>query len=373
MHILLLNQFIPPEGAPTAKLIGDLQEAFEQEGWTVTALGASRSYRGGAVRGWQRILRDLRANAVLLWKGLTAPRPDWVLCLSDPPGLPFTATVIAQLRRARLAHWAMDVYPEIAVALGVLPNHSWITRWVSHAMRSAYRRCDHLAGLDADMASLLSRAASRPVAVLPPWPPQISAPSQPAPKAPPPDDQTSPRIWLYSGNLGRAHDYATLLEAQRLLENQNSPWKLIFQGGGPARPAAMQMAANLQLSRCTWLDYVPEEELLSSLQSADVLIASQRRECQGLLWPSKLALMQHLDRPLAFIGPAHSAVADWIRARGDGSFVCEPGDAGSLADFISKAAPHRQPRIVSTRLHKNVRTDRQQGAHQWVSWLKDKS
>jgi hypothetical protein len=38
--------------------------------------------------------------------------------------------------------------------------------------------------------------------------------------------------WLYSGNLGRAHEWKTLVEVQALLEERNLLIRLVFQGDG---------------------------------------------------------------------------------------------------------------------------------------------
>lgn len=364
MRILLMNQFVPPDTSPTARLLGDLRQELERAGWEVVIAGSSTNYKSGPKTGLARLARDLAANARLLVSGLLAPRCAWVLCLSDPPGLPFTAAVVALLKRARLAHWAMDVYPEAAIALGAL-RPGLISTTVRAAMHLGYRRAAILAALDEDMKKILVSAASPRVRVLPPWPPETKPPRQmdSAPTAP-------RRVWLYSGNLGRAHEYRDLLEAQRLLEQAGAPWVLVFQGGGPARAAAMELAGQLQLKHCIWADYADEDRLLESLLRADVLIATQKPELEGLLWPSKLSLMTLLDKPLLWVGPPAGQIARELRSMQAGHGVFAPGEAAAIAAWL-QALPPNPPLHDAGEVMARVSKRRQDGLSQWMDWLRE--
>jgi glycosyltransferase involved in cell wall biosynthesis len=143
------------------------------------------------------------------------------------------------------------------------------------------------------------------------------------------------RIWLYSGNLGRAHEWRTLLEAQRVLEAAGEGWRLVFQGGGPSRAAAEEEAKRMGLARCDFRPYVAEDELPASLLAADVLVVTQKPETQGLLWPSKLALVASLPRAILWVGPKDGAIArDLARLGRAGVFA--PGEAEGVARWLAE-------------------------------------
>jgi hypothetical protein len=141
-----------------------------------------------------------------------------------------------------------------------------------------------------------------------------------------------------------------LLDAQRLLEVAGAPWRLVFQGGGPAWPAAQEYSASIGLSRCNWRPYVPEEQLPASLLAADVLVVTQKPETCGLLWPSKLALATSLPRPVLWVGPTDRAIArDLAGVPGAGIFA--PGDATGVAKWLcenglKKCAATRDPAAI---------------------------
>jgi len=151
-----------------------------------------------------------------------------------------------------------------------------------------------------------------------------------------------PWTWVYSGNLGRAHEWETLLEAQRLLEDRGTTVRLLFQGGGPSWPAARERAEVMELRHCEWRSYVEEEELPASLLRCAVCVATQRPEASGLLWPSKLGLLLALPRPILWIGSITSSIAAHLeKIPGNGVFA--PGAAEAVADWVLKqqqAAPH---------------------------------
>src|SRR4051794_12300637 len=230
MRVLFINKFAPPDPAPTALLITDVADVVRDMGGDVSYASSHAGYRGKRRDGWRRWLREAWGNIVLLWLGLTRPRPDIVICLTDPPACLIIATVIARLRRAKLLHWAMDIYPELAVALGELRAGSIVHRALRSGMRWGYKSSAAIACLDQDMIEKLGLAEDARAFISTPWPPLKLV----VPEAPPVSSDANVR-WLYSGNLGRAHDYETILRAQHRLERDHLPFELVFQGGGACR------------------------------------------------------------------------------------------------------------------------------------------
>ena len=347
MRFLFLNQYAPPDPSPTARLLGELADHLRAGGHEVETVSWSTDYHGRTGGGGGRLRREMRALATIFKNGWAATRrkPDLMLSLSSPPGLLVVAALLARLRGVRLAHWAMDLYPELALELREI-GPGLVFRTLRTAMHRAYRRCVLIVALDEDMRDHLQRVYGASAEVLPPWP--STAFEQQAAEAVRRDGGIAgsgqPWVWLYSGNLGRAHEWDTLLEAQRLLEARGLPITLVFQGDGAARAAAMARAQALGLQRCEWRGYVPEAELLTNLLGTRLLVVTQRPETQGLLWPSKLAALEKLPRPLLFVGPPEGAIARRLQARGEAG-VFEPGGGGS-GGRVGRSEIPRNPRNV---------------------------
>jgi hypothetical protein len=335
MRILVINKYVPPEPAPTAALIGDLAEILRSKGAEVSHLGATVGYRGARPQGWRRWLHEIQLLLRLLWAGMTSNRPDCILCLSDPPGVLFVAALLARLKGAKLVHWAMDVYPDTAAALGEVRRGSLVHRLAGLAMSFAYRSCKLVACLDTDMLRHLRLSEDPRAFISPPWPPlRIHLPDTPV-------TPTTSRIrWMYSGNLGRAHEYETLLRAQQVLEKAGLPFELVFQGAGNAWAAAQQLAADLGLQQCHWEGYASSENLVHSLLEAHVLVATQRQEVKGLLWPSKLAVLKLLPRPIVWVGPLDGSIAADLRSHDSQHGVFAVGDFRGLAEWLAQHGNH---------------------------------
>jgi hypothetical protein len=260
----------------------------------------------------------------------------------------------------------MDVYPEIAVALGELRAESFIHRIVRAAMQWAYQRCAAIACLDDDMVEALGLRGDARAFISTPWPPAGLT----LPKTIPSPNPTKIR-WLYSGNLGRAHDYETVLRAQRRLEDAHAPFELVFQGGGPARDAAKQLAADLRLQHCHWQDYAPEDTLLETMLDSHLLIATQKLTTRGLLWPSKLAPMLVLPRAIVWVGPTDGAVAKTLRERGGLHGIFAPGEDEQLAQWLiaSQAALLHSPSCSVEPLHERLAQSRENALETWRTSL----
>lgn len=328
MRVLLLNQYFPPDPAPTGMLLGELAERLRTEGHTVDFIDAGASYRAGQKQPG-RARRELAALARMLWRGLRARRPDVVISATSPPLLLVVATLAALRHRARSIHWAMDLYPELAVTLGEIREGA-LARICGALMGWCYRHTKTIVALDEDMARHLCRSYGVPAKICRPW---VFAPLIERLAQAQAVTREEPWTWVYSGNLGRAHEWQTLLEAQRIVESRDDTIRLLFQGGGPAWPAAQARAAELGLRHCVWRGYVDEADLPASLLRSAVCVATQRPEAQGLLWPSKLGLLLALPRPILWIGDTNSAIARHLRELPSAG-VFPPGNAEAVAEWL---------------------------------------
>ncbi|MCX6966294.1 MAG: glycosyltransferase [Verrucomicrobia bacterium] len=333
MRILFLNQYFPPDPAPTGILLQQLAAALQAQGHTVDFVAARQSYHAGQGKGG-RMKREIKALATLLWDGLLRPRADVVISASSPPCLLLVATLLALRHRARAFHWIMDLYPEIAVALGEVPS-GILSKTVAAAMGWCYRKCEKVIVLDQDMAECL-RSYGIEAEIIRPWIFEENAPSLATAGIP-----QAPWTWIYSGNLGRGHEWQTLLQAQALLEQQSPDLRLLFQGGGPQWRAAQQYASQLGLRHCEFHPYVERDALRESLLRCHCCVVTQLPAVKGMLWPSKLGLLLTLPRPLLWVGPRDGSTARELATRPyTGAFA--PGQAAEIADWLwalSRQAP----------------------------------
>jgi len=328
MRVLFLNQYFPPDPAPTGLLFREIADNLVQCGHEVDFVDAAQNYRG-AQGGGGRMKRELGALWRMLRAGRACRRPDVVVSGTSPPCLGVIADRVARKHGAAHIHWAMDMYPELAIELGEIGRSSLVAKITGWLMRGVYRRAKKVVALDGDMVERF-RTMRVEAACIRPW--VMRRGDDTADFSAKPE---APWTWIYSGNLGRAHEWETLLAAQALFEQRGMDARLLFQGGGPSRKPAHARAEALGLRRCEWQDYAPAEELTASLLRCEVLVASQLPAVRGLLWPSKLALMLTLPRPILFVGPPDGAIANELRAIPHAG-VFAPGDAEGVARWIAE-------------------------------------
>lgn len=278
---------------------------------------------------WVEEVTDLLRMGLKIFK---SPRPDRMLALSSPPGLVLLAAMGAIWHRCRLGHWVMDVYPEVALA-GRLLRKGILADMIRWLFARSYRRCHSVIALDEDMAEVLSRSYAGSMHVHPPWPPSVEGSEPFSGWDGVPEGHM---IWLYSGNLGRAHLWEPLIRAQALIESESEDIHLIIQGSGMGWEKARKAVVDIGLHRCHCTGYVPRAQLVSCLMRANLHVVTQAPEMCGLIWPSKLALLNELKAPLIWVGPGASHLTRTLRARPH-TWTHEPGEVEALAGSVMQA------------------------------------
>jgi colanic acid biosynthesis glycosyl transferase WcaI len=359
MKLLLLNQYGAASGAPTGRILAELGAGLEKVGHSITLLDVDASY-GKSRRGARRILHELGAHAQLQLRSLAHGRVDAVLSLSSPALLAVTGGMIARLLGARHYHWAMDLYPEVGLQLGELKDGA-MTRLYSRLMRRAYRGARRVVALDEDMRNHLRETYGVDAAVVEPFPPDVEW------IAPPTKAPGESKRWMYSGNLGRAHEIDGLLRVQQKLEGRGVHGELVLQGQGAQFSSSQEAARALGLQRVLWRPPAPAETLGASLLEADVLVVTRKPEVKGLLLPSKLMLAELSGRPILWIGDTDGYTARRLAKGGHGVFSSEQTD--EIAAWLEQTlAPGALP-PVAPRPSSSLR---EQGVAQWQALLREK-
>src|ERR1700710_2365616 len=100
MRVLFLNQYFPPDPAPTGILFRELADELVRAGHEVDFVDAAQDYRGGQQKGG-RMRRELAALRRMMKAGKSRPRADVVISGTSPPCLAVVADRVARKHRAR--------------------------------------------------------------------------------------------------------------------------------------------------------------------------------------------------------------------------------------------------------------------------------
>jgi len=116
----------------------------------------------------------------------------------------------------------------------------------------------------------------------------------------------------YSGNLGRAHEFATFFgAAERLCGRQDVVF--LFIAAGAQREQVDEEVGRRGLGNVLFKPYQPWERLHESLSAADVHLVSLNAALEGLIVPSKFYGIAAAGRPTLFVGNTDGEIARLLR------------------------------------------------------------
>ncbi len=356
----MLNQFYWPDVAATAQLLTDLGEALVVRGHEVHVVCSRGGYGGEPVRlaqeeirngvqihrvaatslGRKRMLHRISDYATFystaLMRCLSLPQMDVCVALTTPPLVGSIGVVYKKLTGASLVIWAMDLYPEILGAMGVLRPTSIEYKALRRMARWTYRHADRVIALADEMADRLREHGVQPQRLLtiPSWAPGEAV-------SPASDVHTPFRdrhglngdfVVMYSGNMGVVHEFPTILSAARRLRKRREVM-FLFVGEGAQKRWLIEEARRQGLDNIRFCPYQPLGSLSDSLGAADVHLISMKRSVEGLLVPSKLYGILAAGRPSLLVGPDQNEVARRLVNSGSG-WVVPPGHPNALAERI---------------------------------------
>ena len=361
MKIIFLNRFFYPDHSATSQLLADLAFHLADAGWDVSVICSRQRYDDPAaelpateqVNSVQvyRVWTSRFGRHNLIGRGLDylsfylsaawrlyclAREGDIVVAKTDPPMISVVAAWVARLRRANLVNWLQDLFPEVATALNIKGFDGALGRTLvglrNRSLRQA--KCNVVLGELMRQRLVMEGIAEGHIRVVHNWAdgdaitPLLQA-QNPLRK----EWELEGRFVVgYSGNLGRAHEFTTLLDAAEFLQ-QEEAIVFLFIGGGPQLPMVQKAVQERGLGNCMFRPYQPRERLQESLGLADLHLVVLRPELEGLIVPSKFYGIAAAGRPTVYVGDLQGEVAQIIMG-GDAGTTVAIGNGEGLAEKI---------------------------------------
>ena len=313
--VVFVNRYFHPDQSATSQFLTDLASTLAQSGLNVHVICSRQLYDDPRARlSCNEVIRRVHVHRVpttrfgrngLLGRALDYGtfyascavammrilRPgDTVVAKTDPPLISIVAMAVAKLKGAHLVNWLQDIFPEVASSLDANPLPNWLDVLLRRIRDRSLKAAIVNVVLGKRMRERLQQLGigSDRIRVIENW-------AEVEPALPKPVGRSLLRarhnltrefVVGYSGNLGRAHEYATLLDAAALLRSDPAiVFLMIGSGAGMAQMARAVTERNLTSFR--FLPYQPRESLSDALAAADVHWVSLRAALEGLIVPSK--------------------------------------------------------------------------------------
>jgi glycosyltransferase involved in cell wall biosynthesis len=361
--VLFLNRSYWPDVEATGQLLTELCESLQFSFDVSVVAGQPNQIRdatGGAswqeepVRNGVRIHRIAHAQfskSRMLLKAMnyvsfvratrrflrSCEAPDVVVFETDPFLLPFEAQRLQRRTGCRMVGYLQDIYPDVAVALGKVPDN-WMIRRLRKSLFSVYRSCDRMVVLSEDMKRLLVSGGvdGDKVDIVPNWAdPEVVQPLAQS-RFRISNGLEEKFVVMYSGNLGLTQRLEEFLLAAELLHDLPRV-VFVFVGQGSQRESLVNLVRQKNLTNVRFFDYQPKSELAQSLNAADLHLVPLTRELSQCLMPSKLYGILAAGRPYLTNAPADSELARLTDEFQVGITVA-PGSPKAIADGIRRAA-----------------------------------
>jgi colanic acid biosynthesis glycosyl transferase WcaI len=357
-RLVFVNRYFFPDQSATSRMLADLAFRLAERGVSVAVVTSPQLYENprAALAPYEvangviiyRVSTAVRGRARLVGRALDylsfhvaagyallklLRRGDVVVAKTDPPLISIVVSHAARWRGAVLVNWLQDLFPEVASVLTPKLIPKRIERQLTAARDRSLRRAAMNVVLGEGMRDRVLSAGidARRVRIVPNWADTTSVVPMPTI-----DSATRRRIALdgrfvigYSGNLGRAHEFETLIGAARLLRT-DPRFAFLITGGGAKAEAVRNSVQSLGLDSFFFQSYQPAELLSDSLAAADAHFVSLLPALEGLIVPSKLYGILAAGRPVVFVGDPGSDLAKLVREQRCGVVVAV-GDSEGLA------------------------------------------
>ena len=357
LHVLLLNEYFPPDTAATANNAALAARALAERHY-VTVLAGRPSYE--PVERHRRYLfeRETQANLVIERVGSTAfsrfrmkgrlanylsylalsiPRaldmnPDVVLAMTDPPIEGIVGASIAQFLGRPFVYNIRDLYPDMALAAGILPSGFWSDIW-EQSHRRALRQAARVIVLGEDMRARIIGKGVDPARIA------VIRDAVPFPEVPPAVDQALVReirggfrfVIVHAGNLGFYGAWHTLICAAQMLESQGVG--LVFIGEGAMKKEIQAAAQNCPSVR--FLPFFPASKIPAVMAAGDLHVVTIRRGLEGVVVPSKLYNILAHGRPILAIATEKAEVTR-LAQRYECGIAADPDDPTQVATAVQR-------------------------------------
>ena len=260
---------------------------------------------------------------------------DVLFCGTNPPFLLVMLGLLRRWGQFRLVMLVHDVFPENAVAAGLVriqAPHYKLVKWIYDR---TYERADALIAIGRDMVETLHQKTRGRAAIsyVPNWvdAAEIStrptAGQEPLAKAAP-----GQVLFQYFGNLGRVQGLDLLLAAIKQVRHPRA--RFVFIGSGAMTEQVKAFAAADPQGR---VQVLPPLNLLRNnegLLACDVAMITLAPGMKGLAVPSKAYFSMAADKPILVVGDIDTELELLLREHSAVGWHCKAGDPQALARII---------------------------------------
>jgi colanic acid biosynthesis glycosyl transferase WcaI len=371
MRILFLSQVFWPDNVSTAQHLYDLAIEMVDHGHQVSVICSRFSYEDTSIKysRWERHkniqikrlrntkfgkhniagrLIDFLSFNLLLYIHLKKNSKDYdlILGMTSPPLVSYIGILFAKKHKIKFCYWTMDLQPELAIASGLIKEHSISAFFLKRMANYVIKKADLLIALDNYMKQyLIKRGALKDkIKCIPVWP-VIDEKFI--------DKQKNPFrmkhgfgnkiVIMYSGNHAYVHHLDTLLKAARNLKDDER-FIFVFIGEGVRKKDVTNFKNAYNLSNIVQLPYEHRNNIHNSLGAADLHVVILGNGQVGYTHPNKIYGAMFIGKPIIYIGPNPSHISDILNKLNGNIEVMHSDDITLTSKILRFASQPKEER-----------------------------
>ncbi len=264
---------------------------------------------------------------------------DDVLIVTNPAPFLIIAAIIKHIKRFKLSILVHDVFPENAIAAGVIKsNKNLAYRMVRSIFKWAYSSADRLITIGRDMQRLFENKftntkSNTEISVIENWADKCDITKT--------YDRDSEKIRiLYAGNIGRCQGIEDFIHYYETASNPNLEFSL--RGGGALVNQIKHEISQADDSSIHLGDSYSRDEQFTILNECDICLVTLADGMLGLGVPSKSYNIMASGKPILYIGNADSEIALVIKEYGIGYWF-DNSDTDGLVNWLKSLTPDMLP------------------------------
>lgn len=266
---------------------------------------------------------------------LYAKKNDQVLVVTNPAFLILLMPLVKFFKGIKYKILVHDIFPENLVAIEKMKSTSFFYKLLKVAYDYSYSKADICIAIGRDMKEVLSKKIkkSSEIIVIPNWSDimDVVPLKKNATKLINKHNLNDKFVFQFAGNLGHAQGLNNIIEAIKLVQNENIHF--LFIGSGAMENNIKDFIETNLLKNVTQIGFQNRNDQNDFLNACDVAIVTLSDGMYGLGVPSKAYNIMASGKPIVVIAHEKSEISLCVSENNIG-WVAEPNNPVLLANLF---------------------------------------
>jgi glycosyltransferase involved in cell wall biosynthesis len=259
-----------------------------------------------------RIIRLLYSSVSLFINILFAVnKNDKLLIVTNPAFLILLMPIVRLIKGVKYTILVHDIFPENLVAIGKIKDNSIVYKFLKKLYDFAYSKADRCIAIGRDMQSVLKDkiGSSSKICVIPNWSDvdEVFSIEKEKTRMINSLNLKNKFVFQFAGNLGFAQGIDNIINAIKLIKNENIHF--LFIGSGAMEDAIVNFVKSNPLKNVSHVGFQNRNEQVDFLNACDVAIITLSDGMLGLGVPSKAYNIMATGKPILIIAHEKSEIS----------------------------------------------------------------